>query len=249
MLNSKHILFILPVILLLTSCYNYRSTGLLQENNKTLPEYEKSAFEDYRIKTNDELIFRLISADVSMASLIANNPGSYGSQSVISYRVFPDGTVDLPFIKSIYVVGLTLNEASEVVEKRMHEIIPDAAIKLGLANKTFTVIGEAGSGVFFMMKDKITIFQALAMSGEINQEADFSHVRIIRENDKGLEILEFDIRPASIIDSKYYYIYPNDIIYLQRSRDSFYKVSNFSSFVGLISSSVSLLLTALYLLK
>lgn len=249
MFRSKYILLILPVVFLLTSCYNYKTTGLLQENNKSLPKYEKSAFEDYIIKVNDELIFRLISTDVTMSAMISDNMASYGSQSIVSYRVYPDGTIDLPFLRNIPVVGLTLNEAADVVQKRMREIIPEAAVKLSLANKTFTVIGEAGSGVFYMMKDKLTILQALAMSGDINQEADFRHIRIIRETEKGLEVLEFDIRPASIIDSKYYFIYPNDIIYIQKSRESFYRVSNYSSFTGLITSSVSLLLSVLYFLK
>jgi len=65
----------------------------------------------------------------------------------MTYRVYPDGTIDLPFIKNIYIEGLTLNEASKVIEDRFRELIPDAAIKLTLANKTFTVIGEAGTGV------------------------------------------------------------------------------------------------------
>jgi len=85
------------------------------------------------------------------------------------------------------------------------------------------------------------------LSGDLKHSGDFKHVRIIRENNEGTEVLEFDIRPASVIESKYYYIYPNDIIYVQRAASSFYKIENsWSNFIGVVSSSLSLLVTVLY---
>lgn len=245
-MKSKAItLFI--VIIALTSCYNYQDLKLLQDN-KLVPTYEKSNHEDYKIRINDELIYRLITLDETMSGLISPQNSS-STQNQISYRVYTDGTIDLPFIDSIKVVGLTLNEATKVIENRFKEIIPDATIKLGLANKTFTVLGDIGSGIFPIYKDKITIFQALAMSGDFNEESDRRHIRVIRETDKGTQMIEFDIRPKSIIDSKYYYIYPNDIVYVRREFSSFYKVSNYNSLLGVITFSLSLLFNVLIYTK
>ncbi|MEA4935047.1 MAG: polysaccharide biosynthesis/export family protein [Paludibacter sp.] len=243
------ILFLPAIILLLSSCYGYRSTGLLQVNNHKLPEYEQSAYVDYKIRVNDEIVFRLTTSDETFSKLIVSNQSVSSTQSMVSYRVFPDGTIDLPFVNGIPIAGLTFNEASIAVEKRFREIIPDATVKLTLANKTFTVIGESGSGVYSIYKDKLTLFQALSLSGDINYTGDFKKVRILRETDQGTRVLSFDIRPASIVNSKYYYIYPNDIIYIQTDSSSFYKVSNYSSFLSLISSSLSLLFTTLYFIK
>lgn len=246
MSKKINIFTLIIVTLIMTSCYNYRNIGLLQEHNSSLPKYSKSEFEEYRIRVNDEIIYRLMTSDETISRLISSdNTGTL--QNLISYRVYPDGTIDLPFIKNIHVEGLTTNEASKVIEKRFRELIPDAAIKLSIANKTFTIIGEAGTGVYNIPRDRFTIYQALSMSGELEHSADFKHVRILRENNKGTEILEFDIRPASIINSKYYYIYPNDIIYVKRDSSGFYKIENtWSSFMGLITTSLSLLMTVLY---
>ena len=76
---------------------------------------------------------------------------------------------------------------------------------------------------------------------------DRRHIRIVRPRDgaEEPEILEFDIRTNTIIDSKYYYIYPNDVIYVARTKDSFYKVPTYTGFLGLITSSVALLTTVL----
>jgi len=206
-----------------------------------LPVYEKSDYIDYHIQVNDEIVYRLITSDETISKLISSS----SSQNQTSYRVYTDSTIDLPFISHIRVAGLTLNEASKVVEKRFKEIIPDAVIKLSLSNKTFTIFGDAGSGIFPIYKEKLTIFQALSMSGDFNETSDRKHVRIIRETDKGTQILDFDIRPKSIIDSKYYYIYPNDIIYVQREFSSFYKVTNYSALLGVITFSLSLLFSVL----
>jgi polysaccharide biosynthesis/export protein len=238
------------VILFFSSCYNYKSIGLLQENNPKLPNYPKTEYEEYRIKVNDEIVFRLITSDRTYSNLLSFNQQAGNSmQNMVSYRVYEDGTIDLPFVKSIPVAGLTTHEAAGALEKRFRELIPDASVKLTLANKSFTVLGQAGTGVYYMVKDRMTLFQALSMSGDLSPEADFSSVRIIRETEKGLQVMEFDVRPTSIIDSEYYYIYPNDIIYVQKSRSSFYKVGNYNSFIGLVTTSVSLLLTVLYFFK
>jgi polysaccharide export outer membrane protein len=214
---------------------------LLQEKSGSLPNYEKSKYIDYHIQVNDEIIYRLITSDETISKIISSS----GGQSQLSYRVYPDSTIDLPFISHIPVAGLTLNEAARVIEKRFKALIPDAVVKLTLSNKTFTIFGDAGSGIYPIYKEKLTIFEALSMSGDFNETSDRKHIRIIRDNEKGTQILDFDIRPKSIIDSKYYYIYPNDIIYVQREFSSFYKVNNYSALLGVITFSLSLLFSVL----
>ena len=237
-------IFVLFIVLIsLSSCYNYKSLQLLQEEHSS-PVYNKSNYSDYRIQVNDEIIYRLITSDETISKLISPQTGG-SSQNMMSYRVYKDSTIDLPFISHIPIAGLTISEATKVIENRFKEIIPDAVVKLSLSNKTFTIFGDAGSGIFPIYKEKMTIFQALSMSGDFNETSDRKHIRIIRDTEKGTQILEFDIRPKSIIDSKYYYIYPNDIIYIQRDFSSFYKVNSYSALLGVFSFSLSLLFSVL----
>ena len=244
MKHKTHLFILFLSLFSLSSCYSYKNQRLLQDENKLLPTYENSEYIDYHIQVNDEIIYRLISStlDETFSKLISSQSSS---SSQISYRVYTDSTIDLPFISHIPVAGLTLNEASKVVEKRFKEFIPDAIVKLSLSNKTFTIFGDAGSGIFPIYKEKLTIFQALSMSGDFNETSDRKHIRIIRDTKKGTQILDFDIRPKSIIDSKYYYIYPNDIIYVQREFSSFYKVNSYSALIGVITFSLSLLFSVL----
>lgn len=246
---NKLIRNILPVVVLLVAmlmagCYPHRAIGLLQDR-KDLPHYNDTVFTPYKIAVNDEIIYRLITMDETMAKVITTGTG-VSTYDANSYRVYPDGTIDIPFLPPVKVEGLTIEEARVEVEKAFKEIIPDAEIKLSLYNKTFTVIGDINSGSYPIYRDKLTIYQALAMSGDLMEGADHKHVKIIRPHgDKEPEILEFDIRTNTIIDSKYYYVYPNDVIYVARSKGSFYKVSSYSGLLGLITSSISLLVTVL----
>ena len=145
------------------------------------------------------------------------------------------------------VQGLTVEEAQLALRDAFREIIPDADVKLALYNKYFSVIGDIHSGQYYIYKEKMNIFQALAMTGDLMNSGDRKHVRIIRPRDNGEEpeVLEFDIRTNTIIDSKYYYVYPNDVIYVARTKDSFYKVPTYTGFLSLITSSMSLLISVL----
>ncbi len=241
--------FVLCALLLsvLTGCYSHRAIGFMQDRDD-LPHYEPEPYQDYRIAINDEIIYRLITMDVTLSKVLAASSASginqnYGGRS---YRVYSDGTIDIPFLRPVHIEGLTIKEAQDTLQAAFRELIPDAEIKLTLRNKQFYVLGDIGQGTYYIDKDRLTIFQALAMTGDVNQLGDRKHIRIVRPhgNDKP-EILEFDLRTNTIIKSKYYYVYPNDVIYVSRAKGSFYRVANYAAFTSLITSSVSLLITIL----
>lgn len=246
MRKNIFILSLVAIAMAFTGCYPHKQVGLLQEGKK-MPVYDSASYQPYRLQVNDEVIYRVITMDETIAkTLLANNNNSANSQYANSYRIYSDGTVDLPFLDPIRLEGLTELEAQDTVRKYMRELIPDADVKLALYNKQFTVLGDIGSGVKYVYKDRMTIFQALAMTGDLMLTGDRRHVRIIRPHgNEAPEVLEFDIRTKSIIDSKYYYIYPNDLIYVSREPSSFFKQTNYSSFLAIIMSSVSLLITVL----
>ena len=243
----KLILLALTAVLV-SSCYSHRVIGYLQEPTEKngLPQYDSVGYEPYRIHVNDEIIYRLLTLDETIFNTI-NTGNSGGAQNANPYRVHADGTVDIPFLKPVSLVGLTEKEAQDTLQAAFREIIPDACVKLALYNKYFSVIGDARSGQYYIYKERMNIFQALAMTGDVQNSGDRRHIRIIRPRDGGEEpeVLEFDMRTNSIIDSKYYYIYPNDVIYVARTPDSFYKVSSYAGFISLVTSSVSLLTSVL----
>ena len=245
-----HLVMLLMAVITLSGCYSHRVIGLLQEptDRNKLPVYEKDTIDEpYRIHINDEIIYRVITMDETLSKLMnTNSSNNMSSQYANSYRVYEDGTIDIPFLDPIKIEGLTILEAQDTIQAHFRTIIPDADIKLALYNKTFTVIGDINSHEYYIYKEHMNIFEALAMTGDLMNSGDRRHVRIIRPHGNDApEVLEFDIRTNSIIDSKYYYIQPNDVIYVARTKSSFVMVESYAGVLGLITSSVSLLVSVL----
>ncbi|MBR5238818.1 MAG: polysaccharide biosynthesis/export family protein [Paludibacteraceae bacterium] len=229
-------------IMLLASCYPIRRVGLLQERSG-LPEYEKGEYELYRLQKNDELELRIVSLNMETALLFQSVAVSSVANSSFTYRIYEDGTIDIPFLSKVKVAGLTLQQAEQKIENELSGFADDIIVKLALSTGTFCVIGDAGRGYFPIYKDRLTIYQALALSGGVSPSADLGHVKILRRSVEGTKIIEFDIRPKSVIDSEYYYVYPNDVIYFDFSKRRFWAIDSYSGFLSVISSSLSMLVS------
>lgn len=220
----------------------------MQTDDK-LPQYTKAPYTYYRIQKNDQLVIRLLSLNEE-ATAIFNLSSTSSSQSTgYTYRVYDDGTIDIPFVESIPVVGLTVREASKVIEEKLKDFVPDAMVKVALANDKFYMLGVSGKGAYPLYKEKLNIFQALALTGQMATNADRKRVRLIRPNPEGGRpiVKQFDLRTVTIIDSEYYYVQPNDVLYLGPIKGDFWKIENYSSAIGTLSTSLNFLVTVVNL--
>lgn len=76
------------------------------------------------------------------------------------------------------------------------------------------MIGEVRSpGRYLLTKDRLTIFETLAMAGDMSEFSNRQKVRLIRPSPYGPLIKEFTLSDRTILSSEYYYIMPNDIVY------------------------------------
>lgn len=257
MLNKKSILNLVRrlgraaifvfVASILFSCVNNYTTAYLQTRTN-LPQYQKGSYDWYVLQPNDEVNLRVLTIKDDVSALFAESSsggGTNGTNGASGYRIYPDSTVDFPFMSHLKIGGLTLAAATKVVENKVRELDPKAKVILALSNDYFYVLGEAGRGKYPIYKDKLNIFEALALSGDIQANGDRGKVRIIRQTPKGVVIKEFDIRTRSIVDSPFYYVYPNDIIYVSTTPSSFFQINSFSAFIGIITTSISFLLLVL----
>ncbi len=231
------------IMLATTSCYTRRVVGLLQERDN-LPTYERGLYREYHLRKNDELTLRIITANKESAAMFgAQRTSLNASNNGITYPIHEDGTIDIPYLSHIPVEGLTLEEAETFLTAQIKPYVPDAQVKLALSTSTFCVIGDAGRGYYNIYKERLTIYQALALCGGLNDSGNYGNVKIVRETNDGTKIVSFDLRSKSLIDSEFYYIYPNDIIYVDVTKKSFWAVNSYSGFLGIITSSLSLMLT------
>ncbi len=243
--KPTYYLLVLLCLWLFSSCVTNRTTRYLQDVEHNYPKVEH--YPEYTIQPNDELNIQIFSSNPeALKPFLGSSQGTIANQR-FGYIVETDSTITLPFVSQIKVGGLTLDEAGAEVQSRLQAFVTDTfAVRVLLSNKVFYMLGEGGRGSFPVYKDRMTIFEALAAGGEPNISANRKKIKIMRNTAEGMKIMEFDLRSKDILDSEYYYILPNDIIYAERGKRSFYyQITSFSAFMGAITSTASFVLLVL----
>jgi polysaccharide export outer membrane protein len=245
MIKSKiKYLFVFVVALVaLSSCITNKDMNYLQDIESTYPKYEPK---EYIIKPGDEIAMQVFSTNPDIMRIFSQTSGSViqVSSQFLTYKVYADGTIDLPFIAKIDVAGKTIREAQSQIEFLFRDHInSDFAINMVVANRYFYVIGKSKTkGQYSFYKDKMNIFEAIALAGDLDVVADRKKVKIIRTTGDQQTVVKFDLRSKNIIDSEYYYIQPDDVIFVGETTNSFFKITSYTTFLTTITSTLSFIL-------
>lgn len=245
--NIKQIPFFLGFfIVLFSSCISYEETNYLQSIPKN---YDLVSFEEYRINVRDELVCQISTVDENIQQEFAQVVTSVGNTQGISLVVYEDGNVIIPFFGHINVLGLTVQDAEIKIQKHLVDYITDAQVKLELKNNVFYVYANDKQGAYKVYKENLTIFQALAISGQTTETMDLSQVKIIRTDvESGVDYVKtFDLRSQDVIQSDFYFVKPNDVIYFPTHRKSFFNVNSVQSFVSVVMTPLMFLFVTLKL--
>ncbi len=161
------------------------------------------------------------------------------------------GNIEYPYLGQIEVGGLTLFEVNTKIQQRVDKYLESASVFVKLVNRNITVLGEVNSpGQKLMVKNQLTIFEALGTAGDITDYGNRRNVKIIREFPTGKEIAELDLTDPNLIYSPFYYILPHDIVYVEHS-SKVYGAKNmpYAAPITIAASLLSIVLLTLNLIK
>lgn len=244
-LRLYYLVFLVGIVvsgIFLNSCTSAKTINLLQDKN---PTYISKPFKDYRLQYNDEIYCTIYSSNKDFSESFNGVISTDGNRASY-YTVFANGYISIPYFGDIRVIDMTLREAEDAVQNKMKAAIPDAQVKLALRNNYYYVVSDEKNGKYEVYKDNMTIYQALAINGKPSNKIDLGKVKMVRTDAMGKSIVRtFDLRPESIIESEYYYIKPNDIIYYSTSKSSFFKINSLTSLLSTLSLPVSIVATIL----
>lgn len=224
----RHALTLLAALMVLSSCsvknFAYFQGAKNVDLNKT------TAFYDARIMPKDQLNihvytispeasapFNMGSVSVSSSNTGGSSASSGGSQN---YLVSNDGTINFPVLGRIKVVGLTKDECEDMILEQIRPYMAPSEkpiVTVRQANYTVTVLGEVGSpGTIQVTREKINIYEALAQAGDLTVTGKRVNVKLFRENADGTRELHLlDLTDANIMNSPYFYLQQNDMIYVE----------------------------------
>jgi polysaccharide export outer membrane protein len=238
--------------LFLFSCVTQREVEYLQDESNTIKEFNEAQIDDYRLKPNDELYIQVNSLDDPTANVFSvtgaqpfMNIGTiqpYGA-SLISYVVDKEGFLLLPVIGRISVQDKTTTEISEIIAKSLINILSQPMVSVKLVNRYVSVLGEVQRpGHFAYSQDKLTIYDAIGLAGDITDYGNRNEVILTRnENGKNIRI-PVNLTVSEVLASNYYYIRPNDIIYVKPLRKKFWGMRQFPFAVLLSTITTAVLL-------
>ena len=252
-------IWIILLPLLMASCVTSKRVNLMQTPGKNgIPQYADTvSYEDYELRIGDRLYIYVYSVDERVDKMFNSSSGTIGIQmlqggggvggsyDLYTYLVQEDGCIDFPMVGRVPVRGMTTREVKRVLEDELSSFIKSygdyqmMSVEVKIVRRSFSVISDRGSGTFNIQKEKVTIFEALAMAGDIGDFGDRSKVRIVREKEGLTQVKEFDVRSEDIINSEFYYIEPNDVIYIQRIKGQSFGINSVTTTISVVATTLA----------
>jgi polysaccharide export outer membrane protein len=158
-------------------------------------------------------------------SQTANNSGNSNVNNRMGdneYIVNAEGFINFPVIGDIFCKGFTKQQLRTDLENKLKRYLTDPMVSIKLNNFSINILGDVKNpGQKTSATEKINIFQALALAGDMNDSGNRTNVKLVRysEETKKDEIVSLDLSDASIVNSPYYYLQQNDILYVEPDKN------------------------------
>lgn len=218
-----------------TSCSSYKSALYMQESDK-FNETSKSQLYDFRIMPKDELTILVSTTDPEASAPFIRKFGQskeFGGTSttgmqganLLNYLVDNNGCIDFPVLGMVKVVGMTTRECEAHFRELLKPYLKEVPnVTVSTSNYKFSVLGEVGApGTYSTTNEKMTVFEALALAGDMTLFSVRDDVQLMREDATGKrQIYTLDLTQADIANSPYFYIQQNDVFYVKPTKSKVY---------------------------
>ena len=215
--------------LLLAGCQSYKKVPYLQDlGSQTAALAAADSLYDARIQPK-ALLPIVVSCpeapelaepfNLTVSTAYSNiNRQSLTTQPVLQqYLVDNAGCVDFPVLGTIRLGGLTKGEAEQYIRERLRpQFSTPPIVTVRMVNYKISVLGEVTRpGTFTVSNEKVNLFEALAMAGDMTIYGIRDDVQLVREDSDGQRhIVRLNLNDRDIIHSPYYYLQQNDVLYV-----------------------------------
>jgi polysaccharide export outer membrane protein len=210
------------------SCITKEQLTYLQSPNISTksPVQFNNQRESYLVQNNDVLSIDIVSPEDPAASEIFNREAGGGQAGMDpaaqlflkGYSVDNEGNISLPLIGKLRVAGSSVEDITYRVQEVVKNYLRNSTVIVKLVSFKVTVLGDVRNpGTYYVYNNQATILEGLGMAGDLTDNADRKGIKLIRQNDKGSEAVLIDLTSENTLRSPYFYLQPNDVIYVERS--------------------------------
>lgn len=221
----------LTMVLVLGSCGSTKNVAYFQNADSISLAASKMLYEA-KIGPKDELTITVITTDPKAAmpfNLSVSQTIGTGGQlstsggSLQGYLVDNNGNIEFPIVGTLHVGGLTKNQAETLIKNKVKPYLSaneNPIVTVRMASYRVVVTGEVTKpGVVYVPQEKMSVIEALAQCGDLTIYGRRENVMLIREDAQGEKhIHRLNLNDANIINSPYYYLQQNDVIYVEPNK-------------------------------
>ena len=237
----------------LQGCTSSKDILYFQDINQLTPQKIPAEYEPVIMK-DDKLQIIISGPDKSVIApynftLSANTTGGYNTtQSVVPYLVDSEGYIDMPGLGHIKVEGMHRTELVEHITSMLVErgLVKEPVVSVSFLNYRITVLGEVRNpGTYTVPSERVTVLQALGMAGDLLITADRHDIVLIRDVDGKQTHYSFDLTESQILNSPYFYLHQNDVLYVPQSATRIAQGTTATSLWSIVLSSTTTLITVI----
>ncbi len=243
--KTKFLLFISGIILIMNSCATKKE--ILYFSDVDINQHDQIIFSEGKIQVNDILSI-VVSSSTPELAMMYNTNQDPTSAAGTGYLVTLDGTITMPILGKIAVQDLTILALENSLVKKLIDgnHLSNPIVTVRLINAKFTLLGEVKNpGTYTFNEQNISLLQALGYAGDLTIHGKRQNVLIIREENNKKTYMTIDLTSKKWFDSPYYYIKPNDVIYVNPNNakvTSSGYISSFGNLLAIISIALSTVL-------
>lgn len=242
--NTSCLWFVL--IILLSSCSAYRQSIMFntgEEGYQQLAAKTSQAENSYIVQPFDQLEITVFTNKGE--SLIDPNNALETDASLTSentlYAVSEAGTVKLPILGVVKLVGLSLTEANDRLANLYSVYYKDPFVLTKFANKRVIVLGASQTKVVPLPYEGMTLLEVLALAGGINETGKSSNIRLIRGDLRNPQVTIIDLSTITGMKQANLNILPNDIVYIEPAKKPLAGLRDVTPILGAITSILALI--------
>lgn len=262
-MNKMNILAFLALSLLMVGCASYDKSIYLRGDGELQQMANGKELFEYRVMPKDELTITVSTSDPEVSSPFYRKIGQAKNQStpgqgfnnakLLDYLVDNAGFIDFPVLGKIKVEGLTTRECEALIQEKLLDHLSEVPnVTVRVANFKVSVLGEVKNpGTYSVSDERVNIFQALALAGDMTLSSVRDDVQLLREDSNGhSQVIHLDLTRADITQSPYYYLRQNDVLYVKPTKARVHSstmtdnTSSWINWASLVATIASLIVVA-----
>ena len=236
-MTRKILYYLVFVVLLNSGCVQYKKISYIQDRYEVTDSTKQfiSVFEggDLTLRPRDNVYINAYGLEYNQLESFNKNPAIYSSTFnelslfLKGYFIDDNGVVELPIMGKVKLSGLTLSEAKDTLQKKIDEYLIGAVIDIRLLSYNITVLGEVRRpGKFQFYKREINILDVIAKAGDLANYGDARNIILIREEGGKSITYNFDLTSSDFYNSEYFWLKPDDVIYVKPLRAKMISVNS-----------------------